>query len=72
MDKRSVKTDIALALVFGLAAFVGCLEIVKYVSKDYQLYQKESECVRHYQMKNYSRNEIVTGNGKCWIRGVDQ
>ena len=72
MNKRTVKTDIALAVVLGLAAFVGCMQIVEFVIQDYKLYQAESECVHKYQMKNYSRNEIVTGNGTCWIRGVEQ
>lgn len=72
MNKRTVKTEIVLAILFGWVALMGCIGIAKLVYKDYKLYQAESECVRIYQMKNYSRNEIQTGNGTCWIKGVNQ
>ena len=72
MITRKEKVYLTITLVLGLLAFIGLCNLTQEVIKDYQLYQAESECVKQYILKNYNRNEIVTGNGKCWIRGTEQ
>ncbi len=72
MITRKEKIYLAITLILGLLAFIGLCNLTQVVIKDYQLYQAESECVKQYILKNYSRNEIVTGNGTCWIRGTEQ
>lgn len=72
MITKKEKTYLAVTLILGLLAFIGVNNTVKLVIKDYQLYQAESACVNEYIMKNYRRADIVTGNGKCWIKGVEQ
>lgn len=60
--------QLALAATLTLAALAGGYICFLTIEQDYKLYQMESECVRKMQMANYSRKEILTGNGTCWIR----
>lgn len=45
MGKRSFKTNIVLALMFGWVALLGCIGIANLVYKNHQLYQADSKCV---------------------------
>lgn len=59
---------VLLTTVLTIAAITGGYICFGYIMDDYKLYQAESECVRDLQMSNYRRNEILTGNGTCWVR----
>jgi len=72
MLKRHEKYLLALSLVIGILGIVALHSLTIQVAKDYFLYQKESECVHTFIMKNYRRIDIETGNGTCWIKGVEQ
>jgi hypothetical protein len=72
MISKREKYTLALTLVLGLVAFIGLSNLTALVIQDYKLYQAESECVNKMVMKNYRRKDIKTGNGTCWIKGVEQ
>jgi hypothetical protein len=72
MISKREKYTVALTLVSGLLAFIGLSNLTVLVIQDYQMYQLESDCVNKFVMKNYRRKNIQTGNGTCWIKGVEQ
>lgn len=72
MISKKEKVMLYLTLLLGCFALVGLFNLTQVVIQDYKLYQAESACVTKYIRKNYSRNEIITGNGTCWIRGTEQ
>lgn len=72
MISKKEKVMLYLTLLLGCFALVGLFNLTQVVIQDYKLYQAESACVSNYIRKNYSRNEIITGNGTCWIRGTEQ
>jgi hypothetical protein len=72
MISKREKCTLYLTLVLGLLAFIGLSNVTKLVIQDYKLYQLESDCVNKFVMKNYRRADIKTGNGTCWIKGVEQ
>ena len=72
MISKKEKIGLYLALIVGCLGLLSTMKLLDVVTKDYRLYKQESACVADYIKKNYSRNEIITGNGTCWIRGTEQ
>lgn len=68
--KKSTQT-ILLTTVLAIGAITGGYICFGYILDDYALYKAESECVRNKIMSNYRRNDILTGNGTCWIRNEE-
>ena len=62
---------VLLTTVLSIGAITGGYICFDYVLDDYALYQAESECVRSKMMANYSRADILTGNGTCWIKNEE-
>ena len=65
------KSELILYVTLTVSALAGGYICFDKVSKDYELYLSESKCVHDKLMANYSRKDILTGDGTCWIRNED-
>ena len=69
MDKILMRTKQILLIIILLPIALGSLILLKnMVKKDYELYQKEGECISALIKAGVERKDILTSNGICNIK----